>query len=126
MKHLPGLNVQYPYSELILTNKKTIETRTYPLPEAYRNVDIYLIETPGKKETFKAHIKGIVRFSDSFLYKSKKQFYSDLSKHLVDEHSVFAWKDQPKYGWIISHARSIEPIPAPTKRGIIFTKQIEI
>ena len=57
---LPAINIQFPISELILSGKKTIETRTYALPEKYIERDLYLIETPGSNGAFKADRKSVV------------------------------------------------------------------
>ena len=48
---MPGLNVNWPFSQLILTGVKTVEARSYAL--GYRNiaqpaVEMWLVETPGK------------------------------------------------------------------------------
>ena len=47
---LRGLNIQYPFSQLILAGAKTIEARSYPL--GHRNIArpgerLFVIETPG-------------------------------------------------------------------------------
>ena len=48
---LPGLNVQWPFSQLILSGDKTVEVRPYAL--GWRNigrpgVEMWLVETPGE------------------------------------------------------------------------------
>ena len=48
---MPGLNVNWPFSQLILAGVKTVEARSYAL--GYRNiaqpaVEMSLVETPGK------------------------------------------------------------------------------
>ena len=40
---LNGINIQFPISQLILSGDKTVETRTYPIPERYLGVDLALI-----------------------------------------------------------------------------------
>ena len=47
---LPGLNINWPFSQLILAGVKTIEVRSYAL--GYRNipqpaVEMWLVETPA-------------------------------------------------------------------------------
>ena len=47
---LRGINIQYPFSRLILFGVKTVEVRTYPLGDRNLggdNEDLFLIETPG-------------------------------------------------------------------------------
>ena len=78
---LRGINIQYPFSRLILFGVKTVEVRTYPLGD--RNLggdyeDLFLIETPGSRNLkgalvdrrypigpppSVAQVIGIVRFS---------------------------------------------------------------
>lgn len=125
-KSLPAINIQYPISHLILAGEKIVETRTYPLPEKYIGKDLFLIETPGKKGKFKARVVGIIRFTKSFRYESKKEFYRDFKRHQVDETSPWAWSEKPKWGWPIESIRSIDCRPFKEKTGIVFTKKVTI
>jgi hypothetical protein len=125
-KVLVGVNIQYPISKLILEGTKTIETRTYPLPEKYVDCDMALIETPGKSGDFSARVVAVIRFGKSFKYKSKKAFYSDTVNHGVTPDSPWKW-DKPKWGWpILSVDLSISIQAAPKKKGIVFTKKVKI
>ena len=124
---LPGINIQYPISEDIISGKKTIETRTYNLPLKYLNKEMFLIETPGPSGKFKARITGIIKFTEIIRYKNAAEFYSDISNHLVEKSSPWAWKDKAKLGWKVQVVKQFSPaIPAPSKRGIIFTSKIKI
>jgi hypothetical protein len=124
-KVLPGLNIQYPISQLIVDRRKTIETRTYPLPLKYVDQDIYLIETPGDTGKFKARAVAILRFSGSFLYKSKAEFYRDSNQHCVDENSDWAWNEKPKWGWKISFVKPLRKAKeVQHRRGIVFTNEV--
>lgn len=126
-KILPGLNIQYPISRLIADGTKTVETRTYPLPTQYLNQDLFLIETPGKTGNFSARIIGTIRFSENIKYKSKNDFYKDISKHRVDRSSPWSWQEKPKWGWKIEKIFIFDtPAQAPKKRGIVFTKSIAL
>lgn len=49
---LCGINIQFPISQLIVDGSKTIETRTYPIPDHYIGKEMILIETPGKIKSF--------------------------------------------------------------------------
>jgi len=66
MKKLTGINIQFPISRLILSGEKTVETRTYPIPEHYINQELAIIETPGRDGDFKARIVGTIIFSGCF------------------------------------------------------------
>ena len=122
-----GINVQWPISQLILEGKKTIETRTYPLPEKLLNVDLVMIETPGKLGKFKARNIAIIRFTDCIQYKDKEDFYLDLDRHQVSPDSPWAWSDKkPKWGWIVEVVRILSPPTECTRRGIVYRTQISI
>ena len=125
MKTLPGINIQYPISRRIIDGSKCIETRTYPLPKQYEGKDLYIVETPGPSGDFRARIIGVIRFSKSFKYESKKSFQNDFHKHLVDSNSPYAWKSKAKWGWVIERVIPLsKEVKAPPRRGIVFTKAI--
>ena len=130
---IPGVNIQWPWSRLILEGQKTVETRGYPLPEKYLNQDLAIIETPGPKgKKFgiaESRIIGIVRFSGSFKYESFEDWAEDHDRHRVAVNDpTFAFsKDQEKWGWIISEVTELKKTrPAPAKRGIVFATNCEI
>jgi len=133
-KVIPGLNVQWPWSEMIVSGEKTVETRSYSLPEKYRGVELAVIETPGprgKQEANieKARIIGVVIFSDCIQYKTKTQWYGDQQKHCVPESdSQYGFNpDKEKWGWVVKSVKRLSaPKPPPTKRGIVFALKCEI
>lgn len=127
-KKIPGLHIQWPWSLLIVSGKKTVETRGYPLLEKYIGVELAVIETAGprgKKEAgiLQARIIGTVTFSGSFKYDSKVTWSSDFSKHQVsptDSNFGFGKRDET-WGWVVSQARQFPNyVPPPKKRGIVF------
>ncbi|MDB5037170.1 MAG: hypothetical protein JWQ35_698 [Bacteriovoracaceae bacterium] len=117
---IPGLNVQEPWAQLIIDHKKTVETRTYPIPSKHLNKLIAIIETyPSNAKT--ARVVGIVKFSSCFQYKNKAHFKRDEESHLVSESDIFAWsKDKKKWGWKISYTKRIPNVKlkANSRRGI--------
>jgi hypothetical protein len=122
-----GINIQYPISELILTGQKTIETRTYPIPEQYVNQRMIIIETPGKKGRFKSRMVGFVTFGRSFKYRTKAEFYDDCSRHCVTKDSIWAWHNGDKWGWpILEVAVFRAPLPLKKKGGIIYSTNIAL
>src|SRR5437660_375608 len=127
MKLYTGINIQFPISEMILCGKKTIETRTYPIPLLLVGKELAFIETPGQEGSFKARIVGTIVFGTSFPYKSKRSFYDDYDRHLVDRHSSWKWTpEKKKFGWpILKVIVFREQLPAPLKKGIKFTKNIK-
>ena len=124
-KTYPGINIQWPISRDILSGKKTIETRTYPIPEKYLGEEMLLIETPGPYGDFKARIIAIIIFTECFKYPSMKVFYSDYPFHLINKKSPWAWKEKAKWGWRVNITKVISPpINFPEKKGIVYTRGI--
>lgn len=117
-----GLNIQWPISTLILNLEKSIETRFYPLPSKYVGQDLIFIETPGPNGDFESRMVGIIRFGESFEYKSKKQFHKDRKLHRVEEGSLWDWKHgKTKWGWPIQELRAFSnSVSVGKKRGIVF------
>ena len=119
-----GINIQSPWSALLINGEKCVETRTYPLPKKYEGEKLALIETPGKDGDFKARIIGTITFSHSFQYPSKQAWVDDYNRHKVpDKNNNFGWKeDKEKWGWVVSDIIKFdEPQIAPENKGIIFT-----
>ena len=126
-KSYPGINIQYPISQLIVSGKKIIETRTYPIPAKYLNQEMALIETPGKEGKFKSRVIAIIKFTDCFQYKNKKEFYADVNRHCVTEDSIWAWEDKEKWGWNVQVVSILEHSQLMVKpKGIVFTKNIAV
>ena len=127
-KKLPGLNVQAPWARLLLDGKKTIETRTYALPEKYRDQDLWLIETPGRLGKFKARVIGVIRFSECKQYKSAAAFYDDSNLHLIELGTEdYAWRPGvQKFGWIVASVKNSTEFDAPTPRGIIYARPFDM
>jgi len=131
---IAGINIQWPWSELIVSGKKVVETRGYPIPEKHRGKPLAIIETPGpngKRDAGieKARIIAVVFFGDDFEYKSENEWRSDFSKHRVptDNAQLKYKKGIPKWGWkvvkVIKLPRHIDP---PKKRGIVFVNNCEV
>ena len=132
-EQIPGLNIQWPWSRLILEGKKTVETRSYPFPDKYRNVRLAIIETPGPKgKRFgiaEAKIVGIVTFSRCFQYESFEDWAMDYDRHgvPVDDPQYKFSPDQEKWGWEITNVEVLQiERPAPLKRGIVFANDCQI
>mmetsp|Transcript_8523 Transcript_8523/g.10777 ORF Transcript_8523/g.10777 Transcript_8523/m.10777 type:complete len:149 (+) Transcript_8523:87-533(+) len=101
-----GLLVAGKWPKLLLSGEKTIETRTYPLPDKYLNKPIYIIEDSESLQQLqkKATVAGIVTFSGCFAWKTKEDWAADADKHCVKlNHEEFGWNDtEIKYGWRVS------------------------
>lgn len=127
-KSYNGINIQWPISSLILSGEKTIETRTYPIPQHYVGKEMLLIETPGKKGNFKSRIRGVIKFTRCFKYDNERQFYLDAERHRVTPESEWAWNaDKEKWGWeVLVLEVFTDPIPMPKKTGIKYCKDIRL
>jgi hypothetical protein len=119
-----GLNIQSPWSTLLINGQKTVETRSYRLPQRLEGVELALIETPGKSAKFKSRIIGTITFSHSFQYQNKGHWAFDYERHCVHITNEYAWKDdKPKFGWVVKSVKKFEnPVDPPVKRGIIYAK----
>jgi hypothetical protein len=53
---MTGINIQAPWSQLLINGQKCVETRSYPLPKNYEGVPLALVETPGKYGQYKSLI----------------------------------------------------------------------
>lgn len=124
-----GINIQTPWSKLLIDGEKAVETRSYHLPEKYMGETLALIETPDKKGKFKSRIIGTITFSHSFKYPDKQSWIDDYNRHKVNENDKdYGWKDdKPKYGWVVSNINKFDkPLVAPLKKGIIFTTNCDL
>lgn len=133
-KILDGINIQWPWSEKIANGEKSIETRSYRLPERLYGVEIAIIETPGKSGLKyagikKARIIGTVVFEKSYRYRNKTHWLSEVDNHLVQaDDGLFGFKnDKEKWAWTVGLVNKLDkPVPAPAKRGIIFAKNCKV
>lgn len=123
-----GINIQYPWSSLLVDEKKSVETRNYPLPAKYVGEEIAIIETPGRYGRFKARIIGTVTFSHSFKYPDRQAWLDDYNRHCVSKNDpMYGLEDKPKYGWVVSKIKKLDhPVDPPRKRGIIYAKGCKI
>lgn len=130
---LPGINIQWPWSQMLLSGSKTIETRSYPLPRKYQGKPLALIETPGpsgrrQAGITEARIIAIVIFGESFRYQTEKAWAAD-DRHLVkSDDPIFGFDlSKPKWGWPVSKIFPLKaPVAAPLKKGIVFSNNCRI
>jgi hypothetical protein len=130
---LRGLNIQYPFSQLILEGHKTIEARRYSLGHrkiANPGEELFLIETPQKcagaactgdaalgPEPQEASVVGTIEFSHSTEYSEREEFRSDADKHCVREGAKgYDWSGEGEmHAWHIASTRRVQPILAGDK-----------
>ena len=134
---LRGLNIQWPFSQLILAGIKTVEVRGYDLCYKYPNVlpgeEVWLIETPGPPKALKsaigdrmdmgqrpkrAQIVGTVIFSNAEKYADVNAFRADARRHCIAECGDKDWNGTSgsRYAWQVEAVRSlVSPICDPPK-----------
>jgi hypothetical protein len=134
---LPGLNIQWPFTQLILAGVKTIEVRTYELGHrniAHPNREVWLVETisgslkdatvpegvdvPEKPPC--AQIVGTITFSRSVPYDDRSDFNSTRNQHRIAVGGKHDWTDKSdRHAWHISSCKRLAaPIPCPGRKGM--------
>lgn len=114
-----GLEVQDPWSKLLLDGTKSIEVRAYDLPSALLGKRIYILQSKaGKSGTSSlgnvidlivkersVEVVGWVVFGAVKVYTSKEEFRDDEHLHCVDGCSSYGWSEghtSVLYGWLVS------------------------
>jgi len=101
-------NMFYPYSNLLVTGIKTIETRFYDLPKECRGVRVGIVQIMPKDRgaTRPPELVGEVIFGESKRYHTKEEWEADYEHHRVPlNHKRFGWKnDRQMYGWVVKEA----------------------
>ena len=127
---LPGINIQAPWAQAIVSGHKTIETRFYPMPRKWVGRPLAIIETPGKARHFKRRIAGLVLFAQSWCYADKVAFARDRAGHLVDpDDPQFGWRAEgpPKWAWPVQWVEAYQqPLPPGFRAGIRYARAVEI
>ena len=127
---LPGINIQAPWAQAIISGHKVIETRFYPMPSKWVSQPLAIIETPGKAGHFQRRIAGLVLFAPSWRYADKAAFAHDRARHLVEPDDLhFGWRqdDKPKWAWPIRWVEAYQqPLPPGFRAGIRYARAVEI
>ena len=129
---LRGLNIQWPFSQLLLNGIKLEEVRDYPLNHrgiAKTQEEVFIVETKGptvvKERNAISHgiqiaarpsttqIVGTIRFACSQPYFDKQAFHEARCRHRIKAGSKFDWDcHHPIYGWRVDSVRALTvPIP---------------
>ena len=127
---LRGLNIQQQWVEKIYSGEKTVEARKKEFPSYTDGNPLWVIETPDKPKRGKrsvAEIIGVIRFQQGPAeYADYEEWRRDFKRHRVEEGSVFDWNPRKSrmFAWGIAEARRLAvPIPAPSVRGMIGSKE---
>ena len=131
-----GLEVQAPWSELLLRGSKSVETRRYPLPAELLGVPLALIGTaqgkagvsalPDHVPAGESRLLGLVTFGEQWRYSTREQWRADEPRHAVPQGSAYDWVEEPpgqqdaaaagsdRWGWCVQSVRPFaSPLPAP-------------
>ena len=122
-----GLNIQWPFSQLLLMGVKLEEVRAYALD--YRGIaktdeEVWIVETKGHcakasanailtdiqiaSRPAAAQIVGTIRFACSQPYYDKQAFHEARCRHRIKAGSLFDWDDHhPIYGWRVDSVRAL-------------------
>jgi hypothetical protein len=127
---LPGINIQAPWAEALVSGRKMIETRFYPMPSKWVGQPLAIIETPGKARQFHRRIAGLVLFAPSWCYADKAAFARDRARHLVDpDDRLFGWREdgKPKWAWPVQWIEAYQQaLPPGFRAGIRYARAVEI
>ena len=117
-----GLEMQRPWSGLMLSGEKSVETRGYELPAPLLGVRVEILEprAPGSPGVSglgdvldgdqigkSVRLVGWCVFSRVIVYRDGEAFDADKDLHLVTRGSRYGWKDgetEVLYGWVVGHA----------------------
>ncbi len=107
---MKALSLQQPWAELIVSGKKTIETRTWNTKfrgEFYVHASKTVNKIACKKLNVKNFVTGAIigkaNLVDVKNYKNSKEFQKDNNKHL-------ALAKYKPYGYLLKNIKRIKPI----------------
>ena len=135
---LRGLNIQWPFSQLILLGAKTDEVRGYDLGHrkiCSKDQEVWIVETKGPSikdaaqaaqaivgdlhigsRPAAAQIVGTVSFSKSCLYRDQQAFHDAKDRHRIAIGSQKDWDGtRERYWWRVGKVRSLAT-PVPVQR----------
>lgn len=114
-----GININdsnVPWTELILTGRKTIETRNRNTLKSYVGKKVGIIRT-GKGQ---AQLVGYMTLGEPKIYTTLEEFRKDEPLHQVSAGNEWDWNGI-KYGYPILDVERTEPKPI-TSRGMVARK----
>ena len=116
-----GININdstFPWTDAILSGRKTIETRNSPTLDPYIGKRVGIVRT-GKGP---AMLVGFVNIVMKRIYTTVDTFRADEDKHLVSEGGFFDFKGEGKIGYLLENPERLA-IPVPVlSRGNVSRK----
>ena len=114
---MKALSLQQPWAELILSGRKTIETRTWNTKfrgeffiHASKQTDKKICKKVGVEDPVTGCLVGKATLVSVKAYKNAKEFAKDKKKHLA----FSKFKD---YGYILTNVKRIKPRPYKGQLG---------
>lgn len=92
----------HPFSQLLISGEKSVETRDFPLPEQYIRTPIVLVQSKGPDTPADSLVAiGQIQFTRCFEYADRSQWLADYGRHCVEpDHAMFGFTPgEPKFGW---------------------------
>ncbi len=116
---MKALSLKQPWAELVLQEKKTIETRKWNtkfrgkfLIHASKNVDREKMRELGwEKELPLGKVVGSAFLKEVVVYDSEEKFLRDYNRHLSKNFC------NPTYGFVLENVRRIKPFSIKGKLG---------
>jgi len=115
-----GVNINdkvQPFTDQILSGKKTVETRRTNSLRPYVGKRVGIIRT-GKGP---ALLVGFAVIGEPIFYGTKAAFSADFKRHQVGDKSKFRFKRGGKFGYPLTKVTRCVPVPVKS-RGIIARK----
>jgi hypothetical protein len=115
-----GVNINdkaQPFTDQILSGRKTIETRRTNSLRPYIGQRVGIIRT-GKGQ---ALLVGFAVIGEPIFYGTKAEFSADFARHQVGDKSEFGFKRGGKFGYPLTSVTRCKPQPV-FSRGIIARK----
>ena len=103
-----GVNINdkdYPFTEWILSGRKTIETRRTNSLKPYVGKRVGIVKT-GKG---KATLVGFITIGEPIFYHTEEEFRRDEDKHHVCAGSKYDFGDSGKYGYLLINPVRVVP-----------------
>lgn len=106
---MKALSLKQPWAELIVSGKKTIETRKWKTSfrgeffiHSSKNSDLKYCEEMNLKDLITGALIGKAELINVKEYKTKNEFDKDYNKHFA--------KEFVRYGFILKNSQRIKPI----------------
>ena len=132
MAHVPVyIEVQLPWSMVVLQRKKSVETRTYPYPANLIGKRVFILQTQkgatgvsGLPDQIQAddpnlEVVGECVVNECVLYPTRRSWDLDYTRHKVPLDNPYGWSTKKDFfGWVVSNPVLYDisrPVPKLTR-----------